>query len=276
MASRKRACTSASSPINPGATSSNRSLDRSATPLKVFWPCTAMLYPRASNGSRGKASSVHLISCRQTMSGCRSASQLCRLSMRWRMELTFQVAIRMVFWGSRRRIRLYSPCLPASAGICTGKRLYARTNGNAGAKLVGETSHSANYGASGQAHMSPDRKLPMIKRTWLIAGAAVALIGIAVFARGFWTTDGVAARSQGQARVVPVEIATADRKTMPVRLTALGNVTPMASVAIKTQVDTTITGVHFRDGAMVQKGDLLFTLDCRQIQADMKRVQAII
>ena len=124
--------------------------------------------------------------------------------------------------------------------------------------------------------MSPDRKLPMIKRTWLIAGAAVALIGIAVFARGFWTTDGVAARSQGQARVVPVEIATADRKTMPVRLTALGNVTPMASVAIKTQVDTTITGVHFRDGAMVQKGDLLFTLDCRQIQADMKRVQAII
>ena len=58
--------------------------------------------------------------------------------------------------------------------------------------------------------------------------------------------------------------------------TALGNVTPIASVAIKTQVDTTITDVHFRDGANVQKGDLLFTLDCRQIEADMKRVQAII
>ena len=124
--------------------------------------------------------------------------------------------------------------------------------------------------------MSPDRKLPMIKRTWLIAGAALALVGIAVFARGFWTTDGAAARSQGQAPVVPVETATTDRKTMPVRLIALGNVTPMASVAIKAQVDTTITGVHFRDGAMVQKGDLLFTLDCRQIQADMKRVQAVI
>src|SRR5215510_1856911 len=124
--------------------------------------------------------------------------------------------------------------------------------------------------------MSPDRKLSMIKRTWLIAGAAVALIGIAVFARGFWTTDGVAARSQGQARVVPVEVAVAERKTMPVRLTALGNVTPIASVAIKTQVDTTITAVHFRDGATVQKGDLLFTLDCRQIETDMKRVQAVI
>ena len=115
----------------------------------------------------------------------------------------------------------------------------------------------------------------MIKRQWLIGGAALALVGVAVLLRGFWTTDGVAAR-QNEARPVPVETAVAGRKTMPVRLTALGNVTPVASVAIKTQVDTTITEVHFRDGASVQKGDLLFTLDCRQIEADMKRVQAII
>ncbi|MGB8104556.1 MAG: efflux RND transporter periplasmic adaptor subunit [Pseudolabrys sp.] len=115
----------------------------------------------------------------------------------------------------------------------------------------------------------------MIKRQWLIGGAALALVGVAVLVRGFWTTDGVAAR-QNEARPVPVETAVAGRKTMPVRLTALGNVTPVASVAIKTQVDTTITEVHFRDGASVQKGDLLFTLDCRQIEADMKRVQAII
>jgi membrane fusion protein, multidrug efflux system len=123
--------------------------------------------------------------------------------------------------------------------------------------------------------MSPDRKLPMIKRKWLLAGAVVALIGVVVLARGIWSTDGAAARAP-QALAVPVETAVAERKTMPVRLTALGNVTPIASVAIKTQVDTTITAVHFRDGANVQKGDLLFTLDCRQIEADMKRVQAVI
>jgi len=123
--------------------------------------------------------------------------------------------------------------------------------------------------------MSPDRKLPMIKRKWLLGGAVVALIGGVVPARGIWSTDGAAARSP-QARAVPVETAVAERKTMPVRLTALGNVTPIASVAIKTQVDTTITAVHFRDGATLQKGDLLFTLDCRQIEADMKRVQAVI
>ena len=124
--------------------------------------------------------------------------------------------------------------------------------------------------------MSPDRKLPMLERKWLIGGAALALLGIVVLVRGLWTTDGVAARTQAQARAVPVETATAERKTMPVQLRALGTVTPIASVAIKTQVDTTITGVRFRDGARVEKGDELFTLDCRQIEADMKRVEAVI
>src|ERR1700684_362728 len=43
---------------------------------------------------RGNASSTHLVSCRQTMSGLRSASQVRAESVRCLMELTFQVAIR--------------------------------------------------------------------------------------------------------------------------------------------------------------------------------------
>jgi multidrug efflux system membrane fusion protein len=117
----------------------------------------------------------------------------------------------------------------------------------------------------------------MTKRKWLFGVAALALIGIALLVRGFWTTDGVAARSKAQAaRVVAVETAKAARKQVPVKLDALGTVTPMASVAIKARVDTNIVGVHFRDGARVNQGDLLFTLDCRQIEADMKRFQAVI
>lgn len=117
----------------------------------------------------------------------------------------------------------------------------------------------------------------MTKKKWLLGGAVLALIGVVVLVRGLWTTDDVAARSKGQAaRVVPVETALAERKQVPVRVDALGTVTTMASVAIKARVDTTIVGVHFRDGARVNKGDPLFTLDCRQIEADMKRVQAVI
>ena len=68
---------------------------------------------------------------------------------------------------------------------------------------------------------------------------------------------------------MPVEVAKAVRKQVPVRLEALGTVTPIASVALKTRVDTTITAVHFKDGARVEKGELLFTLDCRQIEAEI-------
>ncbi len=118
----------------------------------------------------------------------------------------------------------------------------------------------------------------MRKRTLVFGVAVLALIGIAVLLRTSWTSDNAAARSPRSAanRVVPVEVAKAVRKSVPVRIDAIGTVTPIASVALKTRVDTTIVGVHFRDGAHVEKGEKLFTLDCRQVQADMNRVQAVI
>ena len=120
------------------------------------------------------------------------------------------------------------------------------------------------------------KKLPMIKRKWLIGGAALALICVALLVRGFWTTDG-AAQSKGlAARVVPVETAIAERKKVPVRVESLGSVTPIASVAIKARVDTAIMAVHFRDGQAVKKGDLLFTLDGRAIEAQIVQTEGMV
>jgi membrane fusion protein, multidrug efflux system len=110
----------------------------------------------------------------------------------------------------------------------------------------------------------------MTKRKWLLGVAAFALIGVVLLARGYWSTDKADARAQTQAgRVVPVDVAKAVRKKVPVRLDALGTVTPIASVALKARVDTTITAVHFKDGAHVNKGDPLFTLDCRVMDAQI-------
>jgi len=111
----------------------------------------------------------------------------------------------------------------------------------------------------------------MTKRKWLFGVAVLALIGVAVLTKGFWTADKGDAHAQGArapaSRAVPVEIGKAERKQVPVRLDALGTVTPIASVALKARVDTAITGVHFADGAHVAKGDKLFTLDCRVTEA---------
>jgi membrane fusion protein, multidrug efflux system len=121
-----------------------------------------------------------------------------------------------------------------------------------------------------------------MKRRTLVVGVAVvlALAGAAVFLRDFpSSSQNAAAQAQAQrggGRVVPVAVAKAVRKEVPVRLDALGSVTTIASVAIKPRVDTAIVGVHFTDGAHVKVGDVLFTLDSRQIEAEIKRVEAVI
>ena len=117
----------------------------------------------------------------------------------------------------------------------------------------------------------------MKRRTWLVGVAAVlALAGAVVFWRVPWSQQGAVAQAPGAARAFPVEVAQAVNKDMPVRIEALGTVSPIASVAIKARLESVITGVHFADGAHVKRGDLLFTLDDRQIQAEIKRVEAVI
>ncbi|HZQ11376.1 MAG TPA: efflux RND transporter periplasmic adaptor subunit [Pseudolabrys sp.] len=115
----------------------------------------------------------------------------------------------------------------------------------------------------------------MLKRKWLFGVAALALIGTVLLVRGFWASDrAAAARAQGQAaQAVPIEVDKAARKPVPVRIDALGTVTPIASVAIKTRIDTTIDRVHFQDGAHVNKGDVLFTLDCRAVDAQIAQTE---
>jgi membrane fusion protein, multidrug efflux system len=79
---------------------------------------------------------------------------------------------------------------------------------------------------------------------------------------------------QAGGRAVAVEVVTAVRKKTPVLLEALGNVTTMASVAIKARIDNEIVGVHFTDGAFVKKDDLLVTLDPRMLQAQIAQAEA--
>ena len=94
---------------------------------------------------------------------------------------------------------------------------------------------------------------------------------------GFWTGGAVAqAPRQNTPQAVAVEVAPVVKKIVPVRIEALGSVTPIASVAVKPRVDTEITEVHFRDGAMVKKGDLLFTLDSRAIEAQAKQIEGLL
>jgi RND family efflux transporter MFP subunit len=86
--------------------------------------------------------------------------------------------------------------------------------------------------------------------------------------------EGAQAQSQPAGpRTVAVEVATAQKRRTPVLLEALGNVTTIASVAVKPRIDSEIVGVHFSDGAFVKQGDLLITLDTRALDAQLAQAE---
>jgi multidrug efflux system membrane fusion protein len=120
-----------------------------------------------------------------------------------------------------------------------------------------------------------------MNRRILVIGvaAALALAGGFAATRGFGTQDGTVAQApkgKGKGAGVIVETAQAVKKKTAVRVDLLGNVTPIAQVAVKPRIDSEITQVHFDDGAMVRKGDMLFTLDHRALDAQIRQTQGVL
>src|SRR6266513_2422490 len=114
----------------------------------------------------------------------------------------------------------------------------------------------------------------MKKRNLIILAGGLGIVALAAFVtRSSWTGGGVSAQGPQRARLIAVELAKAERKQVPVDVDAIGTVTPISSVALKSRLETTIVAVHFEDGAKVNEGDLLFTLDSRQIDAQIEQAE---
>ncbi len=74
--------------------------------------------------------------------------------------------------------------------------------------------------------------------------------------------------------VAPVSVGTVTQKTVPVLLTAIGNVETVSTIQVKSQIGGILNKVHFKEGQDVAKGSLLFTIDPRQYEAQVKQAEA--
>jgi multidrug efflux system membrane fusion protein len=74
----------------------------------------------------------------------------------------------------------------------------------------------------------------------------------------------------------PVLVAKAVEKNLPVRIEPppVGHVTPILTVTIRPQIGGTISEIHFKEGQEVKKGDPLFTIDPRPLQAALEQARA--
>jgi RND family efflux transporter MFP subunit len=117
----------------------------------------------------------------------------------------------------------------------------------------------------------------MKKSNLMIMAGALAIAALTAYGtRASWLGGGTTVQGPPRVRVVAVELAKAERKPVPVDVDSIGTVTPMSSVALKSRVETTIVSVHFEDGARVNQGDLLFTLDARQIDAQIEQAEGVL
>jgi multidrug efflux system membrane fusion protein len=73
---------------------------------------------------------------------------------------------------------------------------------------------------------------------------------------------------------VPVKVALALQKDVPVQLKAIGNIEAYTSVAIKSQVNGQIARLHFTEGSDVEKGALLVSIDPEPFQATLSQFEA--
>ncbi|HJY78321.1 MAG TPA: efflux RND transporter periplasmic adaptor subunit [Burkholderiales bacterium] len=73
---------------------------------------------------------------------------------------------------------------------------------------------------------------------------------------------------------VPVTVARVLQETVPVRISAIGNVEAFSTVQVKARVDGQIINVNVREGAAVKKNDVLFRIDPRPYEAALRQAEA--
>src|SRR5438067_2769585 len=72
----------------------------------------------------------------------------------------------------------------------------------------------------------------------------------------------------------PVSVTAAVMQDVPTYLDAIGKTVAREVVSIQPQVSGRILNIHFTDGANVKKGDLLFTIDTRPFEANLRQAEA--
>ncbi|HUL75353.1 MAG TPA: efflux RND transporter periplasmic adaptor subunit [Vicinamibacterales bacterium] len=72
----------------------------------------------------------------------------------------------------------------------------------------------------------------------------------------------------------PVVVTRVTQRDVPVDLAAVGNVEAYASVSVRSQVTGQLQEAFFREGDIVKKGDKLFAIDQRPLEAALQQAEA--
>ena len=118
--------------------------------------------------------------------------------------------------------------------------------------------------------------LPAGAPSWRRA-AWIALIILLIAAGVWWLYHRATGQSTGgrAGLNVPFPVVAAPVTTGNIDITygALGTVTPLATVTVRSQISGQITEIDFKEGQMVKQGDLLAVIDPRPYQAALEQAE---
>src|SRR5689334_17108001 len=75
-------------------------------------------------------------------------------------------------------------------------------------------------------------------------------------------------------QTMPVAVAKAEVKDLPIYLEGLGSVEAFNTVVVKSRLDGQLVEIHFKEGQEVQKGDLLAVVDPRPYEVALHQTEA--
>ncbi len=113
-------------------------------------------------------------------------------------------------------------------------------------------------------------------RRWLMVVLCLLVLAGIGYTVWFWPNDAAtqAARNRNANQPIPVLIATAEKKDVPIYLDGLGTVQAFNTVTVKPMVDGPLMSVNFKEGQDVKKGDVLAQIDPRTYQAALDQAVA--
>jgi multidrug efflux system membrane fusion protein len=118
---------------------------------------------------------------------------------------------------------------------------------------------------------------PRRRRRWAVWAAAFCLLCGSGYLLSQRATSGQKGSSKGGGRqgpaAIPVATDTVRQGNIGVYINALGTVTPVYTVTVTSRVVGQLQEVHYREGQIVHKGDLLAVIDPRPYQAVLTQAQ---
>jgi multidrug efflux system membrane fusion protein len=108
----------------------------------------------------------------------------------------------------------------------------------------------------------------------LVASTTLLTLGCSAGEAQPQQAGGGGGRGGAQQPAVPVTTASVVQKSMPVEITIIGTTEPYSTVAVHSQITGELTSVDFKEGDDVKKGQVLFTLDRRPLDAAVDQAQA--